>query len=63
MLLESVLHKLLDRKVWSADDLLQAVETAVSAKCQMSADGEHAEVASVAAGALRVVANSLSVPT
>jgi hypothetical protein len=36
------------------------VETAIATKRQMAADGEHSEVATVAAGTLRVIANSIS---
>jgi hypothetical protein len=59
LLLECVLHQLLDRKLLSTNEILDAIETAISTKRQMILDGEHAEVASVAIGTLQGIANSL----
>jgi hypothetical protein len=60
MLLECLLFRLIDRGVLSAAEIVDAAESAIAAKRQMVADGEHAEVASVAAGVLSVLANSLT---
>jgi hypothetical protein len=60
MLLECLLYRLVERRLLSAAEIVDAIEAAVAAKRQMIADGAHAEVASVAIGTLSVLANSVA---
>lgn len=60
MLLEFLLFRLIDRGSLSAAEIIDAAEEAIAAKRQMVADGEHAQVASIAAGKLSVLANSIA---
>jgi hypothetical protein len=60
MLLESVLIALVDKGVLSVDEVVTAVENTVETKRQMVAEGEHARISAVAAGALTLIANSMA---
>ena len=60
MLLECLLFRLIERRLLSAAEIVDVIEAAVAAKRQMIAEGEHAEVASVAVGTLSVLANSVA---
>lgn len=60
MLLEFVLFRLIDRGLLSAAEIIGAAEEAIAAKRQTVADDEHALVASIAAGKLSVLANSIA---
>jgi hypothetical protein len=60
MLLECVMLVLIERKVVPLDALVDAVETAVEAKNIQVKDLAHPQIAAVAAGVLRRIANSLA---
>jgi hypothetical protein len=60
MLLESLMIRLLERRIFSAEELLEIVETVVDAKGRMVAEHTHARISSVAAGILKTFANSLA---
>src|ERR1700738_3967011 len=60
MLIECLMLSLLEQRVLTANELVEAVENAIATKHQMVADREHPEIASVAAGILSTLANSLA---
>jgi hypothetical protein len=60
LLIESLMLLLLDRHVLSAEDLVKAVELAISTKRQMIEHGTQPRVASLALGTLHTIANSLA---
>jgi hypothetical protein len=60
MLLEFLLFRLLDRGSLSAAEIVDAAEDAIAANRQRVADGDHLQVASIAAGKLKVLANSMA---
>ena len=63
ILLECLLFRLIERGLFSAAEIVDAIEAAVAAQRQMMADGEHDEVASVAVGSLSLLANSVAAVT
>jgi hypothetical protein len=60
MLMESLLLLLIERRVLTPADAIEAVETALEAKKTLAREGTHAHIASVAAGVLSSLANSLA---
>lgn len=60
MLLESLMIRLLERRIFSTEELLEIVETVVDAKGQMVAEHTHTRISSVAGGILKTFANSLA---
>ena len=60
MLIEGLMLILVEQRVLTTQELVEAVENAIATKHQMVADREHPEIASVAAGILSTVANSLA---
>jgi hypothetical protein len=60
LLVECLMHLLIDQRILTAQQMISAVENALAAKRQMIEEGEHAEIAAIAAGTLSVIANSLS---
>ena len=59
VLLESVMMKLIEKRVVTKAEMIDAVDVATATKRQMAADGEHPQISSVAAGVLQTLANSL----
>jgi hypothetical protein len=60
MLIECLMLTLVEHRVLTTNEIVAAVETAIATKRQMVEDGEHPEIAAVAAGVLSTLANSLS---
>ena len=60
MLIECLMLTLVENRVLTTSEIVAAVETAIATKRQMVDDGEHPEIAAVAAGVLSTLANSLS---
>jgi hypothetical protein len=60
MVLECLMRLLIERKLVSLDDMLEAVDTAIETKRVLSQEGSHPEIARVAAGVLSTLANSLA---
>ncbi|MDB6105155.1 MAG: hypothetical protein JWO52_5154, partial [Gammaproteobacteria bacterium] len=60
MLIEGLMLILVEQRVLTTQELVEAVENAIATKHQMVADREHPEIASVAVGILSTVANSLA---
>jgi hypothetical protein len=59
MLIECLMLALIERGVLTTHEVIGAVEAAVATKRQMVDDGDQAQIASVAAGVLSTLANSL----
>jgi hypothetical protein len=60
MLIECLMSILIERQILSKDSLIEAVETVISTKRNMVLDREHAPIASIAAGLMSQLANSLA---
>jgi hypothetical protein len=60
MLIECLMLVLIEERVFTVQQMVGAVESAIATKRQMVAEGEHAEIASLAAGMLSTMANSLT---
>jgi hypothetical protein len=60
MLIECLMLTLVEHRILTTSQLLVAVETAIATKRQMVCDRKHPEIASVAAGLLSTLANSLA---
>ncbi len=60
MLVECLMFVLVEQRVFTTQQMISAVENALATKRQMVRDGEHPEIAAVAAGMLSVIANSLA---
>ena len=60
MLLESVMLALVEQRILTADALVDAIETTISAKRDASARTEPAEIAQASIGLLSNIANSLA---
>jgi hypothetical protein len=60
MLVECLMLVLMEKKVVPIEDLVDAVETAIEAKQELIRDRSHPEIASIAAGVLSKIANSLA---
>jgi hypothetical protein len=60
MLLECLMLVLLERKLIPMDALVEAVETAIETKKTQVKDGMHPKIATVAAGVLSKIANSVA---
>jgi len=60
ILLECLMVTLMKRRVLTTHEMVDAVEAAIATKRQMVADDDHPEIASVAAGVLTALANSLA---
>ena len=60
MLLECLMLVLIEQKLFNADQLIDAVETALATKVQMAHDGEHPRISVLATGLLRRIRNSLA---
>jgi hypothetical protein len=59
-LLECLMLVLVEQRILTTHELVDAIEDAIATKRQMVADHEHPEIASVAAGVLSTLANSLA---
>jgi hypothetical protein len=60
MLLECLMLKLIERRIFTTAEMVGAVEDAIATKRQMIAEGEHPQISAVASGLLRTMANSLA---
>lgn len=60
MLVESLMLTLIDHHILTKEQLVSSVEGAIATKRQMVADRESPEIAIIAAGILRTLANSLA---
>jgi hypothetical protein len=60
LLVECLMHVLIEHRILTSQDMVSAVESALAAKRQMVKEGEHAEIAAIAAGTLSVIANSVA---
>jgi hypothetical protein len=60
MLIECLMLMLVEHRVLTTTEIVVAVETAMATKRQMVDDREHPQIASVAAGVLSTLANSLA---
>ncbi len=60
MLLECLMLVLIEQKLFTADELIEAVETTLATKAQMVRDGEHPRISVLATGLLRRIRNSLA---
>ena len=60
MLLECLMLKLIETRVFTSAQIVGAVEDVIATKRQMMLDGEHQQISAVALGQLRTMANSLA---
>jgi hypothetical protein len=60
VLIESLMLVLVERGVLSKDELVDALETAIETKKNLIEDGIHPHIATLAAGTLTRIANSLA---
>lgn len=60
MLVECLMLVLMEKKVLPIADLVDVVETAIEAKQQLVTERSHPEIATIAAGVLSKIANSLA---
>jgi hypothetical protein len=60
MLLECLMLVLTERKLLPMDALVEAVETAIETKRTQVKDGMHPQIATIAAGVLSKIANSVA---
>lgn len=60
MLVETLMLALVDRGLITRDDLVSMVEDVCATKKQMVAEHQHPQIASVAAGLLSTLGNSLA---
>lgn len=60
MLIECLMHVLIEQRVLTQEGMVEAIETALATKKQMVAEQQHPEIAAVAAGILSLLANSLA---
>jgi len=60
MLIECLMVLFIEQRVFSVQQMVAAVETAISTKRQMAREGAHPEIAAAAAGILSTMANSLA---
>jgi hypothetical protein len=60
MLIECLMVALIEHRILTTHEIVGVVEAAIATERQMVADQEHPEIASVAAGVLITLANSLS---
>jgi hypothetical protein len=59
VLIECLMHVMVEKKLAEKDELVAAVESAINAKKAMADAKWHREIAPVAAGVLAQIANSL----
>jgi hypothetical protein len=60
MLIESLMLLLIEKGLCTNEQIVEAVETALDAKRQLAHEGEHRRIATVAAGVLSTLANSIA---
>lgn len=60
MLVECLMLVLMEKKVLPLETLVESVEAAIEAKRGLIKDGAHPQIASIAAGVLSKIANSVS---
>jgi hypothetical protein len=59
-LIECLMLLLIERGLFTVEEMVSQVETAVATKQQMVKDGEHAEISAIACSVLTSMANSLA---
>jgi hypothetical protein len=60
MLMECLLLKLVERKVLSLEEIIETIETTIDSKRHLVQANLHPEIATVAAGVLARIANSVA---
>src|SRR5690242_10516720 len=60
MLVEALMLVLIEKKIVPLESLVESVEAAIEAKRGLMRDGAHPKIASIAAGVLSKIANSLA---
>lgn len=60
MLVECLMLTLIEQRVLTKDQIVAAVESVIATKRQMVADHDNTEIAILAAGVLKKIANSLT---
>ena len=60
MLVESLMLALVERRLLSPDQVIEAIETVIETKRAMAEDGSHPEISSAAAGLAGTIANSVA---
>lgn len=59
-LIECLMVAIIEHRILTTQEMVDAVEAAIATKRQMVADDDHPEIASAAAGVLSTLANSLA---
>jgi hypothetical protein len=60
MLVECLMHVLVEQRIFKIEQMVEAVESAIATKRQMVEEHQQPQIASVALGMLNVIANSLA---
>jgi hypothetical protein len=60
MLIECLMRALMEQRVLSGGQMVEAVESAIATKRRMVADHDHPRISAVAVGVLSTLANSLA---
>ena len=60
MLMECLMVKLVERKLLSLEEIIETIETTIDSKRHLVKANLHPEIASVAAGVLTRIANSVA---
>lgn len=60
MLVESLMLALVEGRVLSVQQMIEAVETVIETKRQFVAEGSHPAISAIAAGLVTTIANSLA---
>jgi len=60
MLIEALLHLLIDRNVLTVEAVIETVEATLETKRLLAKEGTHPEISAVAAGLLNGIANSVA---
>jgi len=60
ILIEALLHLLIDRHVLTVEAVVETLETALETKRAMAKEGVHPQISAVAAGVLNTIANSVA---
>jgi hypothetical protein len=63
LLIECLMLVFIERGLFTIEEMLEQIETAIATKQQMVEDGEHAEISAVASRMLGSIANSLAAAT
>jgi len=60
MLIECLILVLIEKRILTTHEVVNSIEDAIATKRQMVVDQDHPEIATVAAGVLSTLANSLA---